>query len=60
MSNRDYKVTWNARGMDFNYNGTENVWASNEEEAKERAIREVNRRMCMSRQLINIESVKVV
>ena len=60
MKNRDYKVTWNARGMDFNYNGIEKVWAQNEEEAKERAIREVNHRMCMSRQLINIESVKAV
>ncbi|MNH47347.1 hypothetical protein D3C79_1105330 [compost metagenome] len=60
MKNRDYKVTWNARGMDFNYNGTEKVWASNEEEAKERAIREVNHRMCMSRQLINIETVDAV
>lgn len=60
MENRDYKVKWNARGMDFNYNGTEKVWASNEEEAKERAIREVNRKMCMSRQLINVEMVEAI
>ena len=60
MGNRDYKVTWNARGMDFNYNGTEKVWASNAEDAIERAIREVNRRMCMSRQLINIETVEAI
>lgn len=60
MNNRDYNVSWNARGMDFNYKGTEKVWASNEDEAKERALSEVNRRMCMSRQLINIESVKAI
>lgn len=60
MENRDYKVTWNARGMDFNYNGTENVWASSKEEAKERALREVNRKMCMSRQLISVETVESI
>lgn len=47
-------------GMDFNYNGTEKVWTSNEEEAKERDIREVNRKMCMSRQLINVEMVEAI
>lgn len=46
--------------MDFNYKGTEKVWASSEEEAKERAIREVNRKMCMSRQLINVETVETI
>lgn len=60
MENRDYQVSWNARGMDFYYNGTEKVWASNEENAKERAIREVNRKMCISRQLINVEMVEAI
>ncbi|MEK3976079.1 hypothetical protein [Psychrobacillus sp. FSL K6-1267] len=60
MENRDYKVIWNARGMDFNYNGTEKVWASNEEDVRERAVREVNRKMCISRQLINVETVEAV
>lgn len=60
MENRDYEVKWNARGMDFNYNGTEKVWASSEGDAKERALREVSRRMVMSRQLIDIEKVRTV
>lgn len=60
MENRDYKVTWNAKGMDFNYTGNEKVWASSEDEAKERAIREVSRKMCMSHQLISVETVEVI
>lgn len=60
MENRDYEVEWSARGMDFSYNGTEKVWASSGDDAQERAICEVSRKMCLSRQLINIEAVEAI
>ncbi|MGC8229891.1 hypothetical protein ACP2W0_12845 [Pseudobacillus badius] len=60
MERRDYEVEWNARGMDFYYNGKVTVWASDESDARERAIQEVSRKMVMSRQLISIESIRAV
>lgn len=60
MERRDYDVESYASGMDFNYNGKVKVWASNEGDAKERALQEVSQKMVMSRQLINIKSVNAV
>ncbi|MCA1027010.1 hypothetical protein LCM23_12990 [Cytobacillus kochii] len=58
MDGKDYKVKWYARGMDFNYSGTRKVWAYGTEDAKERVITRVSKEMCLSKSLINIESIE--
>lgn len=60
MERRDYEVDWNTRGIDFNYSGTAKVWASDEGDARERAVQQVVRKMVMSRQLIAIDSIRAV
>ncbi|MEK4871524.1 hypothetical protein [Niallia sp. FSL W8-1348] len=60
MEYRDFRVIWKANGMDFNYNGSETVWSTDEENAKEKAIQVVSRKMVMARSLITIESVEAV
>lgn len=59
MEGRDYEVGWNARGMDFNYNGTISVYATDENNARDRAIKTVSKKMVIPRQLITVKSVKV-
>lgn len=59
MEYKDFKVNWKANGMDFNYNGSEIVWSTDEENAKEKAIQVVSRKMLMARSLIAIESVEL-
>ncbi|MCX77479.1 hypothetical protein DXQ21_00220 [Listeria monocytogenes] len=45
LKNPVWEVSWNARGMGFAlYSGTENVQASDEEQAKRMAIRRVKNR----------------
>ena len=60
MDRHDYDVHWVANGLDFRYSGTKKVWATDETDAKTRAITAVSREMCMARQLIKIESVERV
>lgn len=55
MEYKDFKVNWKANGMDFNYNGSEIVWSTDEE----KAIQVVSRKMLMARSLIAIESVEL-
>lgn len=59
MEAKNYQVEWNARGMDFNYNGVESVWAPDKDSAKEKVFRVVSQKMVMSRHLIEIKSVKI-
>lgn len=60
MQYKDLKVNWKASGMDFGYRGSEIVWSTDEENAKEKAIRVVSRKMVMARSLISIESVEII
>lgn len=61
MENKNYEVDWNVRDMDFNYFvGSENVLASDENNAIEKAIQNVSRKTGFQRHLITIKSVKVV
>ncbi|WP_088005621.1 hypothetical protein [Indiicoccus explosivorum] len=57
MERRDYEVDWSSNGLDFRYSGTETVFATNKEDAKERAIQAVSRKMVMARGLIVIGTV---
>ncbi|PXW81440.1 hypothetical protein DFR56_12250 [Pseudogracilibacillus auburnensis] len=45
---KDYEVEWNAHGIAFNYNGKVKVWALDESDVKERAMREGSRKLVMS------------
>ncbi|MER2060006.1 MAG: hypothetical protein ABTA16_14400 [Niallia sp.] len=60
MQYKDFKVNWKSNGMDFGYRGSEIVWSTDEENAKEKAIRVVSRKMVMARSLISIESVEII
>jgi hypothetical protein len=57
---QSYDVVWNARGMDFNYNGSERVMAADKDSAKTKARTIVSRKLVMARQLIEVVSVKTV
>ncbi|WP_079709834.1 hypothetical protein [Paraliobacillus ryukyuensis] len=59
MDGRNYIVSWNARGMDFNYNGYINIWDADRESAKEKAITLVSRDMLISRNLITVTNVSI-
>lgn len=60
LDRRDYEVSWSSESMSYNYNGKVKVWAIGSEDAKERAIEQVHRDMCISRSMINIKEIKEI
>lgn len=60
MDRRDYEVSWFSESMSYNYRGKVKVWAIGCEDAKERAIGQVHRDMCIPRSMISIKEIKEI